>query len=601
VANNKITTQDLDFDGIKSNLKTFFQGQTELSDYNFEGSGLALLLDVLAYNTHYNALYTNLAVNEAFLDSAVKRNSVVSKAFELGYLPKSATSAKSTVNITVSGVTGSPGLYSLSANTPFTTNVNGTTYTFYNLAPAVAQNNGGTYKFSNVVLTEGIPLTQSYIVSDTTSYIISNQNCDISTLTVDVYDNPNSSVKTKFSQVDDIISVQVDEPVYFIKEIEGGKYEIQFGNGRIGRAVSNGNMIVMNYMVSNRANANGARVFNTTGLGSSTNIVTLTTSSGGGDAETIEDIKFNAPRLYNANNRAVTSEDYRSLLIAKFPNIDSINVWGGDDNIPPVYGKVFISILPKYNGVLTTAEKDIIKNDILKSRKTVTIVPEFVEPFYLNIKLNTTVYYNSDTTSKSAYDISVAATNAILDYNNTNLKKFDSIFRYSKLMAAIDGADIAINSNISTLVIDRTLPVKFNVTTNYLFHIDNPVYSSGVPEDAVTSNGFYVFGDNTNIQYLKDDGYGIIQRYYIDPITLLPVFTNTNQGTINYSTGSLSLTALHVTRFASTELIISFKMQSNDILSVRDHIVRIEPASLTVTSIPESGSSGLTHTFTASR
>ena len=601
MANNKITTQDLDFDGIKSNLKTFFQGQTELSDYNFEGSGLALLLDVLAYNTHYNALYTNLAVNESFLDSAVKRNSVVSKAFELGYLPKSSTSAKATVNVTVSGVSGSPGLLSLSANTPFTTTVNGTQYTFYNLAPSVAQNNGGTYKFSNVVLTEGIPLTQSYIVSDTTSYIISNQNCDISTLTVDVYDNPNTSEKTKFNQVDDIIAVKVDEPVYFIKEIEGGKYEIQFGNGRIGRTVNNGNMIVMNYMVSNRANANGARVFNTTTFGSSTNIVTLTQSSGGDDAETIEDIKFNAPRLYNANNRAVTSEDYRSLLIAKFPNIDSINVWGGDDNIPPVYGKVFISILPKFNGVLTTAEKDIIKNDILKSRKTVTIVPEFVEPFYLNIKLNATVYYNRDVTSKTDHDIAVAATNAILDYNNTNLKKFDSVFRYSKLMAVIDDSDVAINSNISTLVIDRVLPVKFNITSNYAFHIDNPVYSAGVPEDAVTSNGFYVFGDNINVQYLKDDGYGVIQSYYIDPITLKQVIVNKSIGTIDYSSGKLTLIGLHVIRLASTELVISFKMQSNDILSVRDHIVRIDPASLTVVAIPESGSSGLTHTFTASR
>jgi hypothetical protein len=601
VANNKITTQDLDFDGIKSNLKTFFQGQTELSDYNFEGSGLALLLDVLAYNTHYNALYTNLAVNESFLDSAVKRNSVVSKAFELGYLPKSSTSAKATVNVTVSGVSGSPGLLSLSANTPFTTTVNGTQYTFYNLAPSVAQNNGGTYKFSNVVLTEGIPLTQSYIVSDTTSYIISNENCDISTLTVDVYDNPNTSEKTKFNQVDDIIAVKVNQPVYFIKEIEGGKYEIQFGNGRIGRAVNNGNMIVMNYMVSNRANANGARVFNTTTFGSSTNIVTLTQSSGGNDAETIEDIKFNAPRLYNANNRAVTSEDYRSLLIAKFPNIDSINVWGGDDNIPPVYGKVFISILPKFNGVLTTAEKDIIKNDILKSRKTVTIVPEFVEPFYLNIKLNATVYYNRDVTSKTDHDIAVAATNAILDYNNTNLKKFDSVFRYSKLMAVIDDSDVAINSNISTLVIDRVLPVKFNITSNYTFHIDNPVYSAGVPEDAVTSNGFYVFGDNINVQYLKDDGYGIIQSYYIDPITLKQVIVNKSIGTIDYSSGKLILIGLHVIRLASTELVISFKMQSNDILSVRDHIVRIDPASLTVVAIPESGSSGLTHTFTASR
>lgn len=600
MANNKITTQDLDFDGIKSNLKTFFQGQTELSDYNFEGSGLALLLDVLAYNTHYNALYTNLAVNEAFLDSAVKRNSVVSKAFELGYLPQSATSAKATVNITVSGVSGSPGLLSLSANTPFTTTINGNQYTFYNLAPSVAQNNGGTYKFSNVVLAEGIPLIQSYIVSDTTNYIISNQNCDISTLNVDVYENPNTSEKTKFSRVSDIIAVKADDPVYFIKEIEGGKYEIQFGNGRIGRAVNNGNMIVMNYLVSSRANANGARLFNTTTFGSSTSIVTLTQSSGGDDAETIEDIKFNAPRLYNANNRAVTSEDYRSLLIAKFPNIDSINVWGGDDNLPPVYGKVFISILPKYNEVLTTAEKNTIKNDILKTRKTITIVPEFVDPFYLNIKLNTTIYYNSDVTSKTSHELSILATNAILEFNAKNLKKFDSVFRYSNLMTAIDTSDPSITSNISSLVVDRNIDVKFNITSNYTFHIDNPVYNAGVPEDAVASNGFYTIND-TNVQYLKDNGLGIIQRYYIDPISLNAVITNDNQGIIDYSIGKLTLTNLHITRLTSTDFTISFKTQSNDILSVRDHIVRIQPSTLTVLAIPESGSSGLTHTFTPSR
>lgn len=599
MANNKITTQDLDFDGIKSNLKTFFQGQTELSDYNFEGSGLALLLDVLAYNTHYNALYTNLAVNEAFLDSAVKRNSVVSKAFELGYLPKSSTSAKATININVSNITGNPGLFAIEAYTPFTTSIDGSAFTFYNMSPLVAQNDGGIYKFTNVVIAEGVPLRQSYVVSDTAKYVISNKNCDISSLLVNVYDSPTSDVKTKFKQASDIIAVKATDDVYFIKEIEDGKYEIQFGNGRIGTAINNGNMIVLDYLVSNSSAANGARVFNSS-LGGTSSIVTLAISAGGDAQEPLDDIKFNAPRLYNANNRAVTSEDYRSLLIANFPNISSINVWGGDDNLPPVYGKVFISVLPKYNEVLTTAEKNTIKNDILKSRKTITIVPEFVDPFYLNIKLNTTIYYNSDVTSKTSHELSILATNAILEFNTKNLKKFDSVFRYSNLMTAIDTSDPSITSNISSLVVDRNIDVKFNITSNYAFHIDNPVYNAGVPEDAVTSNGFYTIND-TNVQYLKDNGLGIIQRYYIDPISLNAVITNANQGIIDYSIGKLTLTNLHITRLTSTDFTISFKTQSNDILSVRDHIVRIQPSTLTVLAIPESGSSGLTHTFTPSR
>lgn len=601
MANKQITTQDLDFDKIKSNLKTFLQGQSDLSDYNFEGSGLSLLLDVLAYNTHYNSLYLNLAVNESFLDSAVIRNSVVSKAFELGYLPKSATSSKSVVNVTLTNVNGNPGVLTIPALTAFNSNVNGTNYSFYNLDASVAPNINGTYQFNNITITEGTPLTQSYVVSDTTNYIISNKDCDISTISVDVYENPNTTTKVKYTRATDILNVTATDTVFFLKEIDGGKYEVQFGNNRIGKSVSNGNVITINYFVSKKDAANGAKVFTTPTLSTNAIVTTLYQSQGGSDIESIDDIKFNAPRLFNSTNRAVTAEDYRSLLIARFPNIASINVWGGEDNLPPVYGSIFISILPKFNSVLTSTEKDVIVNDILKSRKMVTITPKFVDPFYLNVRMNTTIYYDPNTTSKSANELAVIATNAILDYNTVNLRKFDSVLRYSKLIAAIDDSDSAINSNITTLVVDRALSVKFNVNTNYTFHIDNPIYSAGVPEDSVTSNGFYVFGDLTNVQYLKDDGFGIIQRYYLDPVSLKPIVTNANQGTVTYSNGTISLTNLHVTRLASNYLTLTFKLQSNDIVSVRDHVVNIDSSLLTVTAIPETANSGLVHTFTASR
>jgi hypothetical protein len=601
VANKQITTQDLDFDKIKSNLKTFLQGQTDLSDYNFEGSGLSLLLDVLAYNTHYNNLYLNLAVNESFLDSAVIRNSVVSKAFELGYLPKSATSAKAVVNITLTNVSGNPGIVSIPSLTAFNTTVNGSNFSFYNMEPSVATSVNGIYKFSDLVITEGTPLTQTYTVSDNTTYTISNTNVDISTISVDVYDSLNSTTKVKYTRSTDILNVTATDTVFFLKEIEGGKYEVQFGNDRIGKSVSPGNIVVINYFVSKKATANGARLFTSPNLSTNATIVTLYQSQGGSDMESIDDIKFNAPRLFNSTNRAVTAEDYRSLLLARFPNIASINVWGGEDNLPPVYGSVFISILPKSNSVLTSTEKDVIVNDILKSRKMVTITPKFVDPFYLNIRLTTAIYYDPNNTSKTANELSVIATNAILDYNTANLRQFDSVLRYSKLIAAIDNSDSAITGNITTLVVDRNLSVKFNVNTNYTFHIDNPIYSAGVPEDAVTSNGFYVFGDSTNVQYLKDDGYGIIQRYYIDPISLKPVVTNTNQGTVDYSIGKISLTNFHITRLASNYMALTFKLQSNDVVSVRDHVVNIDPSLLTVTAIPESANSGLVHTFTASR
>ena len=420
--NNKITTTELGFDDIKTNLKTFLQGQSDLSDYDFEGSGLSILLDVLSYNTHYNALYTNLAVNESFLDSAAKRESVVSRAFELGYLPRSATASTAKIKLVISNVSNSPDTLVLEALTPFNTTVNGSPYVFYTTESYTAVRISGSYTFPNIKLIEGTPLTQTYVASPSARYIISNIDCDISTLEVAVSTSVNSSEITKFSQVDDILSVTSNKAVFFIKEIENGKYEIQFGNDRIGKAVTNGNIVRLSYFSTNKDVANGAKVFSTSSLGGTFVITTISVSTGGSEIETIDDIKFNAPRFYSASNRAVTNEDYRAVIINNFPNIKAIQVWGGDEDIPPVYGKVFISIAPKDNAVLTDAEKVIIKEDILRSKKVVTITPEFVDPTYLNIALKTTIYYDPNVTTQTANTLVTQVKNNILKYNDTDLR-----------------------------------------------------------------------------------------------------------------------------------------------------------------------------------
>jgi len=596
--NNKITTTELDFDNIKSNIKSFLRGQSELSDYDFEGSGLSILLDVLAYNTHYNALYTNLAVNESFLDSAVKRESVVSKAFELGYLPRSASTSIAKVNIKLTNVSGAPDTIVLNALTPFTTSVNGSPYVFYNDVPYTAVNTSGTYTFSNVKLLEGTPLTQSYVVSDSSRYIISNTNCDISTLTVGISNNINSSIVTNFRKVDDILSITATDNVYFIKEIENGLYEIQFGNDRIGKSVITGNVVTLSYFVTNKAVANGAKVFSSGSLSNYT-ISTVSSSRGGFEQESIDEIKHNSPRLFSSSNRAVTNEDYKAIILAKFSNIDSIQVWGGDENNPPVYGKVFISIAPKDSAVLTAVEQSIIKEEILKSKKVVTITPEFVEPFYLNVKLDTVIYYDSNITTQTANDLVLQVTNNILKYNNTDLKKFDSIFRYSKLMSIIDDTDQSITSNISSLTLSRKVMPKFNASVNYSFHIDNPIYSAGVPEDAVLSNGFYVFGDS-NVQYIRDDGFGILQRYFLDSYNNR-VTTNAKQGTVDYSIGGVFITSLNIVNLTEPDLLFTLKLQSNDIVSVRDHIVRIDPLLLNVSAVASSKIANSQYIFSPSR
>ena len=596
--NNKISTTELGFDSIRTNIKQFFQGQEEFSDYDFEGSGLSILLDVLSYNTHYNSLYTNLAVNESFLDSAVKRESVVSKAFELGYLPRSATASRAKVNVKLTNVSNSPDTIILNALTPFTTTVNGTPYTFYNDTPYTAVNVAGLYNFNSISLIEGTPLSQSYIASATARYIISNVNCDISTLTIDILTSVNSNTSTKYSRTTDILNITATDTVYFIKEIEDGKYELQFGNDRIGKSINNGNIVRISYFVTNKSPANGAKVFSCGSLSNSV-ITTVTSSRGGAEAETIDEIKHNAPLLYSAANRAVTNDDYISIISNNFPNVRSIQVWGGEENIPPIYGKVFISIAPKDTSILTNTEKNLIQNEILKSKKVVSITSEFVDPFYLNIKLNTTIYYNPNITTVSSATLITQVTNNILLYNETDLRNFDSVFRFSKLMGIIDNTDSSITSNISSLTISRSMIPKFNVITSYSFRIDNPIYSAGVQEDAVVSNGFYVNGE-TNIQYLRDDGLGNLQRFYLDSVNN-KVVVNTKQGFVNYNTGEVNITEINIVNLTAQELIFNLKLQSNDIISIRENIVRIDPLQLQVNAVVDTNITGTQYIFTPSR
>jgi hypothetical protein len=597
--NNRIVTSDLDFTNIKTNLQNFLQGQSELSDYNFDGSTLSILLDVLSYNTHYNALYTNLAVNESFLDSAVKRDSAVSRAFELGYLPRSSTASSVNINLTCSGISGNPSILVLPALTPFTTTFNGTNFTFYNTSSYTVSNNNNIYYFNGIKIIEGTPLTQSYTVSSGSRYLISNVDCDISTLNVNVYNNAHSSNSITYTKVTDILDVKSTDTVYFIKEVAGGLYEIQFGNDRIGKSLTNGNVIVLSYVVTNMDAANGARTFISPNVfGGTSYVSSVGVSAGGAQPESADEIKFNAPRVFSSGNRVVTTTDYKALLTSEFPNINSIQVWGGEDNLPPVYGKVFISIAPISNAVLTTNEKTIITT-LLKNKSVVTISPVFVDPSYLNIHLTTTVYFNPNTTTLLANDIKLLVTSTILDYNVANLGKFDSIFRFSKLSTLIDGVDNSVSSNISMLTVSRDVDVMLNTLTNYSFNINNPIYTAGVKEHNVQSNGFYVQGDS-NINYITDDGLGNLHRYSLDVNNNI-VLTNSSQGTVDYKSGIIFIRNLQINNLTDNNLTFTLKLLSNDVISIRDNIVSIDTASLIVNVVPISDIPNASYTFSASK
>jgi len=390
MANQKITTTALEFDEIKASLKEYLSGQAQYTDYNFDGSGLSLLLDVLAYNTHYNALYTNLAINEMFIDSASKRASVVSKAKELGYIPRSATGALAVVNLTINAGTNTDHTYTIGKGTKFTTQVDGVPYVFNTTQAYTSIRTGSQFIFNNVVIKEGNELTYAYTVAEGETYIIPNTNVDLNTLTVRVQENSGSNVYDTYTRAETVMNINSASYAYFIKETDEGLYEIQFGNGVVGRSLDNGNYITITYMTCNGSLLNGANAFTFAGEvpnSGSAVVSTITSASNGSFAEDIESIRWAAPRAFASQNRCVTIDDYKTIIKNNFSNSKSVNVWGGETMSPPQYGKVFISVVPETNDQLTVDEKKYIIESIVGPRKVLSISAEIVDPEYLKIDL----------------------------------------------------------------------------------------------------------------------------------------------------------------------------------------------------------------------
>jgi len=595
INNKRITVSDLDFDSIKANLKTFLQGQSEFSDYDFEGSGLSVLLDILAYNTHYNGVYTNLAVNESFLDSASKRASVVSLAKMLGYVPRSAKCATATVNASISAPTSNPSTVTLPANQAFNTSIDGQSYTFYNRsAVTVARNTAGNYNFSNLEIVEGTPLQYKYTVAAGLRYIVPNANLDIATLTVRVQENANSDLFEVYTRAESLTDVTSVTKVYFIKEIDDGLYEISFGDGVLGHALDNGNVVTLDYFVSSLDAPNSAFNFTYGGtslLGSTLSVTTLSRASGGAPSEDINSIKFNAPRMYAAQNRAVTPDDYKAIILSQFPDAASVAVWGGEDNDPPVFGKTFICIKPVDASKLTNLQKTFVINNILEQRNIVSITPEIVDPEYFNVKVTSFVYYNPRETTKTPTQIETIVKDAILNYNATELEKFDGVLRFSKLSRIIDAADPAITNNTSRIMVRRQFAPVFNISSQYKLNLINPISQDGGKQgDVFASTGFFI-PNSTQVHYLDDDANGNIRLYYIGP-NFDKVIVDPSIGTIEYEAGRVVVRNLTITALDDVIFEMQVKPESYDVVSALNQIVQIDPTLLVVEAIADQTANG---------
>lgn len=601
----KISTTELDFDKIKQNLKTYLQGQDQFSDYDFEGSGLSILLDVLAYNTHYNALYTNLAINEAFLDSASKRDSVVSKAKELGYTPRSARSATAVVDLLlINNQIDAPQSYELPRYTPFRTKVNDTEYVFYTTDTRIAYRDNNQYVFEGITLREGVQATHRFAAtSSNTSFLIPNPKVDTSTIRVTVQESLQSSVSETYTLSTNLLDLDGNSTSFFIKEVAGELFQIDFGNGVVGKALDPGNVITVDYIISNADAPNGARTFSYNGaLVSNTTAytTTVTPAFGGTASEGVDSIKWNAPRAYAAQNRCVTLDDYRSIIYSLYPSAQSINVWGGEQNNPPSYGDVYIAIRPANGEVLSDGEKDYVLNEVIGPRKMVTMHPKFVDPTYLHVELSVSFYYNPNETSRSANDLSNTVRDAILQYEQGNLDRFGGILKYSTLSRTIDLAEDSIKSSITTVKIHREITPVYNQTVQYVVDIGNPIYNSGVPEESIVSSGFNVINVPQTV-YLDDvptEGRdtGTIRMFYL--IGNEKIFVK-DVGTVTYSKGLVTLNGLVITGLTDSTFKLVVKPQSNDVVSTRNQIVSIAPNFLTIRPVIDTAADQ--YLFTSSR
>tara|TARA_R110000796_G_scaffold22554_5_gene65325 strand:+ start:285 stop:2147 length:1863 start_codon:yes stop_codon:yes gene_type:complete len=613
----KLEISELDFDGIKDNLKNFLSQQDEFRDYDFEGSGMSVLLDVLAYNTHYLGYNANMLANEMFLDSADLRSSVVSLAKQVGYTPTSAAASTAVINITVNNASG-PSL-TMVRGTKFSTTVNGTSYSFVTNADISITPASGVYVFNNVTIYEGTYLNYKYTVntSDTDQrFIIPNDNVDTRTLSIKIQESSSDSTINTYRLATGITEIDSTSKVYFLQEVEGGRYEVYFGDGVLGQVVADGNIIIMDYINTNRAEANGATTFTlggTIGGFSSATITTISNASEGSDPESISSIKYNAPRDYTAQDRAVTANDYKVLVKSLYANAQSVQVYGGEDAAVPDYGKVYISIKAKSGSTLTQATKASVVTS-LKQYAVASVTPIIIDPETTYLTLTTNFKYNSGATSKDVSTLQTNVLSTISTYGNNTLENFTGIFRHSKLTENINNADTSILSNITTVKLYKYIIPTLSSALKYTLSFNNAFYNphSGHNSDAggvISSTGFKISGDTVNEHFLDDDGAGNIRLYYLNGTTR--IYTTSTYGTVSYTTGEVILTSANITSIsnvdgvASTQIRVFAIPNSNDIVPVRNQVLSIDTTNSTITGdvdTVESGSSqaGTSYTTTSS-
>ncbi len=617
MAQHRLEISELDFENIKGSLKRFLGNQNEFKDYDFEGSSMAILLDLLAYNTHYLAYNANFVANEMFMDTAQLRSSVASLAKLVGYTPNSARAPIADLKLVINDGTGAT--ITIPAGTKFSTAVDGLTYTFVSIADKTVQPVDSIYTAQSLEIYEGTYVSYNYTFDSSDidqRFLIPSDRADSTTIKVAVQNSASDTTSSTYIKATSITELDGTSKVFFLQEAEDGQFEIYFGDGVIGKSLDDGNIVNISYVVTNKTEANGAQSFNLSGSISGFNDVTITVNSsaqGGGEPETLQSIKTNASNFYSAQDRAVTVEDYKSKVKQLYANTQSVSAWGGEDAETPFYGRVYLSILPTSGSNLTEATKDRIVKD-LKKYSVASVTPVIIDPETTDLIITSNVKFDDANTSKTADTIKSNVITTITEYNATTLQSFDTIFRYSKLTGLIDDTDTSILSNITTIKMRKSFVPTIGSSTKYTINFANALYNphSGHNTSSggiLSSSGFKVDGDTTNVWFLDDDGDGNVRRYRMDGS--VRSYANSTQGTINYTTGLVEVNSLNVSNIenvrgvASTVIEVTVKPNSNDIVPIRNQVLDIDVANSSVTVEADtlaggSANAGIGYTTTSS-
>ena len=594
----------LEFNEIKAQIKEYLKSQSQFSDYDFEGSSLTVLIDTLAYNTYYTAVNANLAVNEGFLETAVLRENVVKLARMIGYTPKSARSARTTVDIAVQTPFPYPKSVTISAGLVLNfTGLDNNNFVF-SIPTDTSQSVDsltGIATFSNTVLFEGLFLTDTFVkdTSQRQRFILTNDKVDTTSMIVEV---TSGTITEKYLQATDITKIDSTSKVFFLEESEYQIPEILFGDGVIGKALTNGDVVTVRYTTSSGNGANGLKVFENIGtyrdnagnsISSGITITAVSFPDGGSEPETTESIKFGAPKFYSAFGRAVSTQDYEAIIHQIYPNVSSIACYGGEEAEPPEFGKVFLAIKPKNADKLSLSEKNSVLKK-LREYSVAAIQPTIIDPSILYVDLVSFVYYNPNNTRRTPAEIKNLVITTLTALNSSGeFNKFGGKFKYSKAQNIIDDSERSITSNITRIMMRKNITVDLNQRVNYKICYGNRVNQQTSTDPAIISSGFKIVGDDINTYYLNDDGAGTLRLYYVKGTGEFE-YIDGLWGSVDYDMGEIVINDLIIqsTVVANNTLQIKAVPKSNDLVSLRETYITLGIDNSVITVVEDTISSG---------